>query len=475
MQRADSYGAGTVATNGGETGNPGGKERRHQIPGLLQTPYLKIYLLRCDDKDIYKATSRQLLRDWINQNTPSAKSSSQLNKSENHDACEWLILHVVIPDTVAASEPRWTNSTKKDQDELVERPQSATKWPGKSTRTVLDKIRADFNASTKSATERVAQLRLQKARVPPDVLPQTPVPSLYTETPQEQDNAWQDLIAKFKILILMSFDLRVSQYEDGIREKDAQRSLPGWNFCTFFTLKEGLARGFESVGLVEDALAIYDELSAGLDTAVRDGAPGSDASQSTFLGDLSTYRAALQQTLTSTFEAEKVEKSVQDLFIQPLDLTKKDYRGDIVKNTISLFDFHLYIFARQRTLLLRLGAGNAPAQQKRPQSSQGASKDDNLVYAAEVCRRAAAFAATNSRALRKGLQEGYACAVYFNIDTHVDSSVGLKTKFPPNIMSSLKTSPRLGLIPSWTKSSPKLLLTSCNCPNHQPMPNLHSD
>jgi len=406
LQRADSYGPGAIATAGSEQGSTTVRERRHQIPGLLQTPYLKIYLLRCDDKDTYKATSRQLVRDW------SSQFSSSQNKPENHDACEWLILHVVIPDTVAASEPRWTAASRKDTDELVERPQSSAKWPGKSTRTVLDKIRQDFTSSSKSGPERVAQLRLQKKDVPPQLLPKTPVPSPYTETPQEQDNAWQDLIAKLKTLILMSFDLRVSQYEEDIRERESQRSLPGWNFCTFFTLKEGLARGFESVGLVEDALAIYDELAAGFET------------QSTYLGDLSSYRVVLQQIAESDEKkVDELSQPLKDLFNQPLDLTKKDYRDGIVKNTISPFDFHLYIFARQRTLLLRLGSGIGTANQRRPSISQGVTaKDDNLAFYAEVCRRAAAFAASNARTLRKDLQSGYAYSLpLVMVDTQVDS------------------------------------------------------
>ena len=423
LQRVDS--------SGFRPGAPSvAKERRHQIPGLRQTPYLKVFLLRCDDKDTYKASSRQLLRDWINDIAPPSQSSSAINRSEDHDAAEWLILHVVIPDTIAASEPRWTAASKKDPDELVERPSSTTKWPGKSSRTVLDKIRADFTASSKSGPERIAQIRLQKKDVPPQLLPQTPVTQPYIESPQEQDNAWQDLIAKFKTLILMSFDLRVLQYEDDIREKDSQRALPGWNFCTFFTLKEGLARGFESVGLVEDALAIYDELSAGLDSALRDSEPG--AAQSTFLGDLAIQKKSLLEMIDARSDTPKLEQltsQFRDTFNQPLDLTNKDYRGEIVSSTISLFDFRLYIFARQRTLLLRLSAGSGSLQQARPSGVKSNSKDDNLSFAAEVCKRAALFAATNARALRNGLTDGYGQFLVHQIDPCVDSCVGLKSIF----------------------------------------------
>ena len=77
--------------------------------------------------------------------------------------------------------------------------------------------------------------------------------------------------------ILSSFDLRVREYEEHIREKESQRGLPGWNFNTYFNLKEGLARGFENVGLFDDALAVYDELSAGLEIIVHEQLEGTSS------------------------------------------------------------------------------------------------------------------------------------------------------------------------------------------------------
>jgi len=378
------------------------KERRHQIPGLRQTPYLKLFILRCDDKDTYKATARQQVREWMRVSGAAVQSVTAANKL--HDAFEWMIIHVVIPDTGAASEPRW-RPDKKDPDELLERSQSKTKWTTKSTSTVYDKLRADFNPSTKVSLERVAQIRLQKNIVPPQLLPRQPVASPYSESPQEQENAWQDLVGKFKILILQSFDARVSQYEDDIRERELQRSLPGWNFCTFFTLKEGLARGFESVGLVEDALSIYEELSAGLESSTRDS-----AGPPTFLGDMSSLKRELEH-LDDSDSSEQVrdaEGRVSHLLESPLDLGKKDYRGLIVSSTISLFDFQTYIFARQRALLYRLG-NFVPAvltQGIADTKNKSGQTDDDLVYVAEVCKKTAAFVTSNVRLLRTELSTG---------------------------------------------------------------------
>ncbi|KAF2221432.1 trafficking protein particle complex subunit 10 [Elsinoe ampelina] len=366
-----------AATSGGppaSTGVPGAPERRHQIPGLRETPYLRLFILRCDDKDSYRAEHRQQLKDWVKRISPPTQSTSALNKHNNHDAFEWMIIHV------------------NDPDELAERSKGKTKWTGKGTTTVFDKVRADFFPSSKHALERVAQIRLPK--------------NVLSETSQEQENAWQDLIAKFKTLILQSFDLRVGQYEEDIREKESQRALPGWNFCTFFTLKETLARGFESVGLVEDALAIYDELAAGLDTTTNDN--------TAFLGDMSSLRRELVNLSTLGVDTEPDAHSrILELLDSPLDISRKDYRNLIVSSTISLFDFHTYIFARQRLLIYRLGSfepqDEPPPSARTPQSTvtekpDRIKSDEQLLHVAEVCKRASAFISSNTRTLRKEME-----------------------------------------------------------------------
>lgn len=82
------------------------------------------------------------------------------------------------------------------------------------------------------------------------------------DTEGEELEMWQDILGKIKEGVLQSFDSRVLQYEEDIRKMDAQRTTPGWNYCTFFILKEGLAQSFEHMFLLEDALIQYDELEA---------------------------------------------------------------------------------------------------------------------------------------------------------------------------------------------------------------------
>lgn len=359
--------------------------RRHQIPGLRQTPYLKTYFLRCDDNDTYKTTARKAVREWIKTHAATPQShSSGTSSQEKHDAFEWLIVHVV-----------------QDGDG-TEKTTSSSKWPGLSTSTVLEKLKADFNGSSKSAVDRVAQLRLPK--------PGT------AHRPPELPEQIEDFVEKMKNGVLASFDQRVAQYEEDIKEKDSQRSLPGWNFCTFFILKEGLARGFENVGLFEDALIGYDELSVGLDTAVGDQLLGTGEHHgSTFLtysGDWKEKaKAALDSGADEFPKDEDGEASsipALDAKDFPLDSNRKRYREMILANNISIFDFRTYIFSRQLTLLLR--AARAPSLVGGEAQSQTSAKKDkkpeDLMLLSEICERSTEFIAIAARTLRYDLEYG---------------------------------------------------------------------
>ncbi|KAE8408425.1 trafficking protein particle complex subunit 10 [Aspergillus pseudonomiae] len=370
------------ATERKPSGDSAVPHRRHQIPGLRQTPYLKIFLLRCDDNDTYKSTSRKTLREWIkSQGSMSQSTTSQ----EKHDACEWLILHVV------------------QDGEGAEKATPSSKW-GRAGTTVLEKVKADFNGTSKSAVDRVAQLRLPKQGT--------------TQKPPDLADQLEDFIEKIKNGILASFDLRVAQYEDDIKEKDSQRSLPGWNFCTFFILKEGLARGFENVGLFDDALLGYDELSIGLDTAIEEQLGGGGESHgSAFLMHTEDWqkkaKAALESPVASKDEEDEEPAPVPELDADdfPIDSNKKAYREMILASNISIFDFRIYIFSRQLTLLLR--AAKAPSLlNKEPDAGQTRAntnkKPENLMLLSEICERATEFISFAARNLRCDLESGLA-------------------------------------------------------------------
>ncbi|KAF2462434.1 hypothetical protein BDY21DRAFT_331414 [Lineolata rhizophorae] len=455
--------------------------RRHQIPGLRRTPYLKVFLLRCDDSESYKSTARKQVREWVRAHTASASQASSSSSSlpagskagqENHDAFEWLVLHVVFPDTPAAAQPRWSGSGSGKGGDAggVERPSSGPKWPGKSSSTILEKLRADFNVSSKSAPDRVAQVRIPKSVLTGEAPAQAQAqgqqqggglrpPSTANEDLHEQEASWNDVVAKLKTLILQSFDLRVRQYEEDIREKDAQRALPGWNFCTFFMLKEGLARGFESVGLVEDALIGYDELAIGLDSVIRDLAMGSASGQATSFLEHTEDLQQLFRKLREEGTDISIEEGRNDgpyttgsSDLAPFDEdlinpSRKNYRDLIMANNISIFDFRCYIFARQLQLLLRLGNPRSASKSqlmaklsepspsnlrargsvddlkigtKAQQQHQHPSDEaEDLLSLAELCRRATSFVTSTSRVLKEDLACGFSAP---SDDASLDSS-----------------------------------------------------
>ncbi|KAF2478765.1 trafficking protein particle complex subunit 10 [Neohortaea acidophila] len=381
-----------IVGNGGDQRKTNARERRHQIPGLQTSPYLKIYILRCDDKVTYKESERAKVREWIRQSTAAKKKGE-------HDAFEYLILHVIIPDTVAASEPRWREIKSEEIDDLKERPKQGAKWPGKSSRTVFDKLRADFNESGKNAKDRIAQIRLPKENFPADLLPTPGISSTLKETAEEREKAWIDLIGKIRTLILDPFDQRVRQYEADITEQESRRSMPGFNFCTFFIYKEGLAKALESIGLIEDALVIYDELAVGLELVLRDIASGrAEGTATTFApytDDIKERLTGASRPVTNGTEPEGLDGT-----ITISETIEDDYREKIVRSSISVFDFYIYLFSRQKTIILRLANAKA-ARIQLGLSPKGGSED--LILISEVCWRAASFIHNNARILRADL------------------------------------------------------------------------
>ncbi|KAK8113765.1 tmem1 family protein [Apiospora kogelbergensis] len=423
-------------TAGHQTSKPA---RRHQIPGLRRTPYLKVLLVRCDDNDAYKNGVRQEVREWIKTQTPGT-GAKKTNTAENHDAFEWLVLHVIIPNTVAATQPPVTG---KGDSGAAEKTSAVSKWrPGSST--LLEKFRSDFNSGSKGAVDHIAQIRIGINDVPYDSLPRVvpAVPSGYKESAEDNEASWEDLMIKMRSLILSSFDMRVTQYEDDIKEKDNQRSLPGWNFCTFFILKEGLARGFESVGLVEDALVGYDELSVGLDMIIKDQRTGNmGTTASALLGFTDELKQSALRAHKLIFEAQEDDDEVVDMQATgtktsrggddafdeiPINASKKPYRDLILENNVSVFDFRCYIFARQIALLLRLGNAWSTREEllaklKEQQDSviQGVApralppnhtenESENLSMLAEICRRTLEFIPSVSQVMRSDVQAALA-------------------------------------------------------------------
>ncbi len=367
--------------------------RRHQIPGLRQSPYLKIYFLKCDDVETYRATARKDVREWINGHTPESQKSSSVGKRDNHDAFEWLIVQVIDKTIDRSSTPETANENKKDGPSKRFSTLSRMSSRASSSSNVIEKVRSDFNGTSKNAVDRVVQITLEGDKL-----------------------GFDDLVVKMKALILASFDLRVAQYEDDIKEKEMQRSLPGWNFNTFFVLKEGLARGFEAVGLLEDALSGYHELATGLNAIVEDQT-GENQAAAPFNAYTDELREVYIKAMSTAEESPDTNsQSISDLGSMILDTSRKDFRYLILANNISVFDFHCYVFARESALLLRLAnSGNEKSKvvngHKRAESIANAGfakptdeEPENLLVLAETCQLASEFIALGAHRMRRDIQ-----------------------------------------------------------------------
>lgn len=365
--------------------------RRHQIPGLTLTPYVKIYILQCDNNETYKTTSRRLVRDWIKKNTTAPRPSSRRNSTttgatarDNHNACEYLIVHVV--------------------EEGVDVSPTTSYWPTLGASTIVDKLKADFNGTSKNSIDRVVQLRLPRG-------------GLNNSRTSELNNQLSDLVTKLKFAILSTFTRRVLESEEDIKAKAAQRNLPGWNFCTFFILKEGLIFGFEHVGLYDDALLGYDELVAGLEETIQEQMASDSENGVTFLPYTEDMVEKARKIIEDGRRDDVVGKEESQpqvasserlcIAIDPrdfvLDEKRKPYREMILESKISLFDLRVYIFSRQMKMLL--GAAKLSSLKQQPTPANGDTSFDPIILA-EICNRASHFLSNASHTLRHELQKG---------------------------------------------------------------------
>ncbi|KAK4698015.1 trafficking protein particle complex subunit 10, partial [Lecanoromycetidae sp. Uapishka_2] len=209
-----------------------------------------------------------------------------------------------------------------------------------------------------------------------------------------------------------------------------QRNLPGWNFNTFFILKEGLARGFESVGLIEDALTGYHELAFGLKAVVdeernRDNPEQRTAHFSDYTEELyEAFKQATRKVESSSNAAEDIERQNLDLGGSILDIDRKAFQYLILTNKISIFDFQCYVFARQASLTLRLAnatvtqyestkakspsyVGNANGAHFKDETDLAKPNDtgpEDLLMLAEITTSAAEFLTATAHTIREDIK-----------------------------------------------------------------------
>ncbi|TFK27359.1 hypothetical protein FA15DRAFT_666419 [Coprinopsis marcescibilis] len=247
-------------------------ELASQVPStILEKPILHVYIAHCEDHDLdtYKALKKEI-KEW----------TMLVSQKKNP---EWLILQIVTPDP--AKQPR----------------------TGLFGGSVLEKLKADFNLPDKR--NRCAQISYS--------------PNL------ENRLLWAEFHSSMKECLSYALDNAISQRQEDVRRSESQQQMPGWNFCTFFILKESLALSYEGINLFEDALAQYEELE-------------------------SSFLQVSKERNMSWFGA-LINPADGDDSAPLLSPSKKPYRELILANNISIFDLRVYILSRQCRLIAKAG------------------------------------------------------------------------------------------------------------------------
>ncbi|KAF8911173.1 trafficking protein particle complex subunit 10 [Gymnopilus junonius] len=250
------------------------RDEHTQVPvTLLEKPLLHIYIVHCEDSDqeTYRTTLKKLIKDW------HTSVTSRKNQ-------EWLILQIIRPDPARQAGGNFFQIKGS----------------------VLDKLKTDFNSDKR---DRVVQINWATGNDTPLV--------------------WAEFVNRMKEGLIFAFDAAIDARQEEVKRSDNQQSMPGWNFCTFFILKESLAASFEGMNLFDEALIPYDEL------------------------ETLFYKVSKEKNMS--WFGSLIQPNPQEDLLPLLSLTRKSYRDLILANTISVFDFRIYLLARQCQLLAKLG------------------------------------------------------------------------------------------------------------------------
>ncbi|KIM22610.1 hypothetical protein M408DRAFT_322755 [Serendipita vermifera MAFF 305830] len=260
-------------------------EGSSQVPSsVLERPLVNLYFFPCEDNESYKNIYKKLVKDW---------QTLVTNPIKRHQ--EWLVVLVIRPDF---------------------RSSSATSRIFSMRAPVLEKVKADINTDKKK--ERCVELVWPMLLAGGNAAPAN-----------SGDDGWKEVEEKLKEAVIGGFESYVSGRREEIAKSEGQRLMPGWNFCTYFILKESLASSFDGMGLLDEALQVYIELEASFFQALHErNLPWFGNLGGTAAGDDS-------RSILST--------------------SSKPYHDLILANTITLFDFRTYLFAKQMALLGKMG------------------------------------------------------------------------------------------------------------------------
>ncbi|WFD18362.1 hypothetical protein MCAP1_000564 [Malassezia caprae] len=266
-----------------------------RVPVLYRLPPVHLFFVSCDDSDVYRAQVRNEIRHWmaaLHQHMPHDYEGLRTTVDGGRDvpahlAPEYLI--VLLPSSTAQVAPGASAG-------------KMGRFYALNKGSVLEKLRADFNTST---TEHVLALH----RVPVSTDDNDPV-------------VWIELLARMKEATLASIGRLVEMQDRLSTTYDATSTAPTWSLCTSMLRKEHLVQTLEGLGLVREALALYEQISERLTPAASFPPGGTDE------GDDSL------------------------LLLGPL---RKPYMAQLEQGSMTLFDWHSYLYARTSMLRGTLG------------------------------------------------------------------------------------------------------------------------
>uniref|UniRef100_K3XA51 TRAPPC10/Trs130 N-terminal domain-containing protein n=1 Tax=Globisporangium ultimum (strain ATCC 200006 / CBS 805.95 / DAOM BR144) TaxID=431595 RepID=K3XA51_GLOUD len=210
-------------------------------------PLVCIYLVKCEDMELYKSSVKLRLSAWVD----------KMNAAK----VEWMVLYVPLG-TRAKGRSSNTSVYKKIFDKI--RADFAHRRSSSGTSSLLSgsspgapsSASLSGNSSGSShASERICKI---------EILEGNSVVGAAPGQHQQHESQWSELLLRLRHCIMDAFQSKCYQYEEEVRVLDAKRNANalGWDFGAFFLAKERLALMYQQTYLLDDAIRHLDELDA---------------------------------------------------------------------------------------------------------------------------------------------------------------------------------------------------------------------
>lgn len=80
---------------------------------------------------------------------------------------------------------------------------------------------------------------------------------------------WNELLKRIKECLAVSFSRQIKEYRSEVKNLIERINIPGWNFCNYFIVKEGLAFTLIQCNQLENAIDIYNQLEELYESLLR--------------------------------------------------------------------------------------------------------------------------------------------------------------------------------------------------------------